>query len=79
MELYELPKDIQEKILKLASEHAITINETKHYYLMGGDHADHLCRLASVGVPYYIIEMENNALWKKKNDKWKEELEKLSI
>lgn len=40
MEFYNLPKEVQDNIIKLASEHPITIEEAKHYYLMGGD----ICR-----------------------------------
>jgi len=79
MDFRSLPKDMQEKILKLASEHLITIEQAKECYLMGGDHVDVLCRLVVAKVPYCIIEMENNALWKNKNDKLWKELRNLSV
>jgi hypothetical protein len=67
MNLNELPKDMQEDILKLASQHPITIQEAIRYYLMGGEHADILCRLKSVNCPEEFIKLQNDAMWAKKN------------
>ncbi len=67
-----LPKNIQEKILELAREHPITIEEAEKYYLMGRDHANILCQLKTVGAPEQFIRLQNEALWKKKMDKYRD-------
>lgn len=79
MEFYSLPKDMQEEVLKLASEHPITIEEAKECYLMGGDHADILCHLVAAKVPYSYIKLQNDALWAEKNKTIMEELNNLSV
>jgi len=76
MNFNNLPKDMQQKILKLASEHPITIEDAKECYLMGGDHADKLCQMLSTGCPYEFIRLQNDALWIEKNKKILEELKR---
>ena len=72
-EVNYLPKDMEEKVLELASQHPITIEDARRYYLMGGDHADILCQLRSANVPESIINLTNKELWEKKNKElWKE-------
>jgi hypothetical protein len=73
MDLYSLPKEMQDKVLKLAAEHPITVEEAKHYYLMGGEHADYLCCLRTAGCSEEYIKLHNQLLWDKKNKKiWEE-------
>jgi len=79
MDFYSLPKDIQEEILKLAREYPLTVEEVKECYLMGSDHANILCQLVAAKVPYSYIELQNHALWKKKNKKFMEELKNKSV
>ncbi len=67
-----LPNGIKEKILKLAKEYPITIEEAEKYYLMGGDHADILCQLKVIGEPEEFIMLQNNILWEKRMDKYRE-------
>jgi hypothetical protein len=79
MDFRSLPNDMQEKVLKLASEHAVIIEEAKNCFLMGGDHADILCKLVAAKIPYSYIELQNHALWADKNKKIIEELNNLSV
>jgi hypothetical protein len=71
--LYNLPKEMQDEVLKLAAEHSITIDEAYKYYLMGGENADYLCYLKDAGCPEGFIELQNQSYWTKKNKElWKE-------
>ena len=69
MTLHELPKEIQEKVIKLAARYPFNIQTVIPFYLMGGDEfAERLCDLKLVNMPDWLIELENNKLWKEKND-----------
>ncbi len=73
MNLYSLPQDMREEVLKLASEHTVTIEQAYKYYLMGGyEHGEYLCSLADIGVPDCLIEIVNRDIWDIKNKElWK--------
>lgn len=79
MKFYDSQKEIQEKILKLAAKYPITIDEAEHYYLMGGDHANKLCELRTIGFPEEFIKLQNQCLWEEKNKILRKELDKLLI
>lgn len=74
MKFHELPKNMQEHVLKLASEHPITIEQATECYIMGGEHADKLCQLKAMNAPDYFIKLQNDALWAEKNKSILEEL-----
>jgi DNA-binding transcriptional MocR family regulator len=72
--IYSLPIDMKEKVLKLAREHGITIDEAYNYYLMGGENADYLCYLKDAGCSESFIELHNQIYWEEKNKKILKEL-----
>lgn len=77
LSFFTLPEDIQEKILDLAAQFPLTIDEVRELYLMGEDHTNILCYLKSAGYPDSFIQLQNNALWEKKNKEWANELKKV--
>lgn len=77
MNFYSLPKDIQEKILEIAPQYPLTIDEVKELYLIGGDHTDYLCQLKTMNMPNIFIQWENQRLWDEKNNKLWDELKSL--
>jgi len=69
-----LPEDLEEKILEIAPQYPLTIDEVKELYLMGGNHTDYLCQLKTMNMPDAFIQWENQKLWDEKNKKLWEEL-----
>lgn len=77
MKYLELPKDLQEEVLKLTSQYPLTLDEVTELYLMGGGHADYLCQLKLKNVSDTFIQWENRRIWDEKNKKSWEELKSL--
>lgn len=76
MNIYNLPQDMQEEVNKLTREHTVNIETTYEYYMMGGyKHAEYLCGLRDIGVPDWLVRLENDAIWNKKNKETMKELE----
>lgn len=75
---YELPKDMQEKVIELATHFPFSVREVVPYYLMGGDHTDKLLELKAKGAPDVLVQMYNQELWDEKNKGLWSEIEEMN-